>query len=164
MKKHSTLRALTVIGCVASVHLACSDDGGDSGGSGGAFAAGGSGATGGDASMGGDVSMGGEMPIEDAPDIVDCAGVTADVVIETELPNFNPSGAVIEVGDVVEWENTGTVDHTTTSGELTDAPMWDSGEFSPGESVCVRFDEVGTYSYNCTIHPNTMQGTITVSD
>jgi len=95
-------------------------------------------------------------------EIVECASATLAMSVDVQLPNFDPAEATVSAGDVIEFSNTGSTNHTTTSG-APDSPdgFWDSGTFAPSESVCVRFDTAGTYDYYCTIHP-TMQGMVTV--
>jgi len=49
------------------------------------------------------------------------------------------------------------VDHTTTS----DDGLWDSATLQPGEQFSFAFDQPGTYTYFCSIHPS-MTATIVV--
>jgi plastocyanin len=49
------------------------------------------------------------------------------------------------------------VAHTATS----DTGVWDSGTLATGQSYSHTFDQPGTYTYHCTIHPF-MKGTIVV--
>jgi plastocyanin len=72
--------------------------------------------------------------------------------------SFDPADITVPVGATVVWTNEDAVDHTTTA----DDDAWDSGVVATGESFDFTFDEPGTYTYLCEIHPAVMQGTITV--
>jgi plastocyanin len=63
------------------------------------------------------------------------------------------------VGQVVEWDNSGSVAHNVTFDE---APTLTSDTMSSGDKHQVKFTKAGTYSYHCTFHPG-MEGQITVS-
>lgn len=71
--------------------------------------------------------------------------------------SFAPADVTVSVGTTVVWTNQDGVDHTTTSND----GVWDSGVLGPGESFEFTFEEPGTYTYLCEIHP-AMQGTIIV--
>ena len=74
----------------------------------------------------------------------------------------------INAGDTVAWDFSGvTVTHTTTEcGDSCDAPsgspLWNSGTVSDGSTFQFTFNEPGTYSYRCNIHPSPMRGQIIV--
>jgi plastocyanin len=70
---------------------------------------------------------------------------------------YEPSLVTIHVGAIVEWENTGLVDHTVTS----DTGVWDSGTLAPSQKYQYQFTEAGIYPYHCTFHVD-MAGTILV--
>ena len=63
----------------------------------------------------------------------------------------------ITVGDKVRWRNNGSGVIQTTTG-----PGWNSGQMGDGQTFTRTFNQVGTFSYLCTIHPTIMAGTITV--
>jgi plastocyanin len=73
---------------------------------------------------------------------------------------FMPETITIPAGSTVTWVNNEEgVPHTTTS----DTGLWDSGNMSTGQSYSYRFDQPGTYPYNCTLHRDQgMVGTIIV--
>lgn len=71
---------------------------------------------------------------------------------------FQPGEITVEAGTEITWTNQDSVSHTTTS----DDEMWDSGALSSDETFSFTFDEPGTYSYICTIHPSQMQATVIV--
>ncbi len=74
----------------------------------------------------------------------------------------------INAGDTIAWVFSGAaLPHTTTECGATcdnpnDSPLWDSGTVSDGSTFQFTFDEPGTYSYLCNIHPAPMRGQITV--
>lgn len=71
--------------------------------------------------------------------------------------SFQPGEITVEVGTEVTWTNADGVTHTTTSEDAA----WDSGDLSSGSAFSHTFDDPGTYTYICEIHPS-MQGTVTV--
>ncbi len=71
---------------------------------------------------------------------------------------FQPPELTVSVGTTVTWRNDeGGIAHTTTADDGT----WNSGTLQPGDTFEVTFDQPGTYTYFCSIHPS-MQATITV--
>lgn len=70
---------------------------------------------------------------------------------------FSPNPVDISPGTTVIWTNNDSVDHTVTSMD----GLFDSGAIEPGETFSREFDDVGEFSYFCTIHPN-MTGTVVV--
>ncbi len=78
---------------------------------------------------------------------------------------YDPPQMFVTVGDTVTWYNDDKEGHTVTSGEGSGRFGWmsdnfgqsngifDSGRFMPGESWSYKFEESGTFSYYCTIHP-----------
>ncbi len=72
---------------------------------------------------------------------------------------FSPSTLTIPKGTNVEWTNNEySIAHTTTGLDGT----WDSGTLREGESFSFKFNEIGTYDYQCDIHPLTMKGKVIV--
>ena len=53
--------------------------------------------------------------------------------------------------------NNDAITHTATS----DTGVWDSGNLGPGASFSKTFQNAGTFTYKCTIHPG-MVGTVNV--
>lgn len=86
------------------------------------------------------------------------AGETVTVAIGDFV--FDPTPVDIRAGDAVVWENTHTQAHTSTgNGEQ----MWNTGNLDAGaSSEPVRFEQPGTYTYLCALHPF-MEGTVEVS-
>lgn len=78
---------------------------------------------------------------------------------------YDPPQLYATVGDTITWYNNDKEGHTVTSGEGSGRFGWmsdnfgtpngifDSGRFMPGESWSYKFEESGTFSYYCTIHP-----------
>ena len=89
------------------------------------------------------------------------AGDTPDASATTvEIADFafSPDPLEIAVGETVTWTNQDGAPHTATA----DDGAFDSGRLAQGESFSFTFDEPGTYTYFCEIHPK-MTGTIVVS-
>src|SRR4249920_707665 len=62
---------------------------------------------------------------------------------------FSPDLADVQVGTTITWTNSDSVPHTSTS----DQNGWDSGTVAPGGRFAFTFQNAGTFSYHCTIHP-----------
>lgn len=88
-------------------------------------------------------------------------GTAATTVDATDALVFVPAKSTVSVGQVIEFKNTGSVEHTVTfSGAescLSDATL------DPGATWDVEFTSPGTVNYICTIHAPNMAGVITVS-
>ena len=69
---------------------------------------------------------------------------------------WDPDDITVKVGDVVEWNVDGSIVH--------DLHGDDDVEHKAASKFVVQhtYDEAGTYSYLCSIHP-TMKGTVTVN-
>jgi plastocyanin len=87
---------------------------------------------------------------------------------------YDPPQMFVTVGDTITWYNGDREGHTVTSGESSGRFGWmdnkdfgkpngifDSDRFNPGESWSYKFQESGTFSYFCTIHP-WMEGIVIV--
>ncbi|MGI8792635.1 MAG: cupredoxin domain-containing protein [Acidimicrobiales bacterium] len=97
--------------------------------------------------------------VRDDDDREQAAGPTAEGTVAIADFTFDPSELTAAVGDTVTWTNKDGVAHTVTSegeGRLG------SGDIEPGALYEATFDQAGTFSYMCTIHP-TMQGTVEVT-
>ncbi len=78
---------------------------------------------------------------------------------------YDPPQMFVTVDDTITWYNDDREGHTVTSGEGSGRFGWmsdnfgkpdgifDSDRFMPGESWSYKFEESGTFSYYCTIHP-----------
>jgi plastocyanin len=86
-----------------------------------------------------------------APDLV--------AVVEIRAFAYTPNPVIIPIGGRVRWVNRDPVAHTATSNP---AGEFDSGTIAPGGQFEYQFNQAGTYSYTCTIHP-AMTGKVIVS-
>ena len=93
-----------------------------------------------------------------------CAGgatTNASPVATTtvDLPKsykFVPANIVVDVGATVSWTNDDNFTHNVTFDGEAGKVM------KPGESATHAFPTAGTFHYQCTLHPQNMQGTVTV--
>ena len=69
---------------------------------------------------------------------------------------FEPSTITVTNGTTVTWTNRDSVSHTITGDNF------DSGSISQGNTCSQTFNDAGTFSYHCSIHPN-MKGTVIVT-
>ncbi len=72
---------------------------------------------------------------------------------------FDASSITVEAGSTVTWTNVGDATHTVTA----DDGSFDSGDLATDDTYSVTFDEPGTYTYACSIHPD-MIGEIIVTE
>ena len=76
---------------------------------------------------------------------------------------FDPSTITINVGDIVEWVNLGTMIHTATSGSnCQPSGPFNSGNLNPNATFSFTFTTAGAVSYFCIPHCGEMAGIITV--
>lgn len=80
------------------------------------------------------------------------------VIDATDQLRFSPATQTLHVGDIVEWTNVGTVQHTVT---FDAQPYLTDPALDPGAAWEIKLTETGTYPYRCTIHPG-MNGTLVV--
>ena len=94
--------------------------------------------------------------------IVGTAGIhlgSAVVHIDaTDQLRFSPTTETVHVGDIVEWTNIGSVQHTVT---FDAQPYLTGPTLDPGATWEIKLTQTGTYPYRCTIHPG-MNGTVVV--
>lgn len=131
----------------------------------------------GDGSSGGGMEMdagGGNDSTSARFEEVDCSEVDSATEVEVG-PDFKfvPADATVPVGGVVRWtwaENV-TKLHDVVADNDADCeeakPSWFESEQTrtPGHTYCVRFQETGTWNYQCTVPghcPAGMKGTVTV--
>jgi len=81
---------------------------------------------------------------------------TADAITVT-IANlaFDPAEVTVPTGSTVAWTNNDSVPHTVTSVD----GAFDSGIFDPGAIFSWTFDQPGSFSYVCQLHPQ-MQGAV----
>src|SRR5688500_8803708 len=69
---------------------------------------------------------------------------------------FDPHTTTIAAGDSVTWENTGETTHNVKGkGFFSDG-------MEPGDTFEHKFADAGVYDYLCTLHPDSMTGTVVV--
>jgi plastocyanin len=88
-------------------------------------------------------------------------GTVAMTVNATDDLVFVPAKSSAQVGQVVEFKNTGSVEHTVNFSGANACLSDDT--LDPGATWDVVFNSPGTYDYICTIHAPNMAGTITVT-
>ena len=77
--------------------------------------------------------------------------------------SFVPASISVSAGTKVTWINKDSYAHTVTSGTPGNPTgLFDSGNINAGGTFSYTFDSTGTYQYYCRIHPDIMQGTVTV--
>ena len=81
-----------------------------------------------------------------------------DMTVSIQDFFFDPGQLTVSPGTTITWVNDGKAPHTTTADDGT----WDSGTLQPGEDFSFTFDQPGTYTYHCSIHPD-MTASVKVS-
>ena len=70
---------------------------------------------------------------------------------------FDPATVTIKAGESVTWTNQDAMNHTV----VADKGEFKSGDLGQGAIFTFKFDNSGTYSYHCSIHPS-MKATVVV--
>ena len=95
------------------------------------------------------------------------AGGAADTAVTVDVTEFSftPRATEVSVGEAITFGNVGAARHTVTPDvpEGTSEP-WKSVTVSPSETFVVTLNRPGEYAYFCSIHPDRMHGTITVTE
>ena len=101
-----------------------------------------------------------EPASEQAPFELSAAPVEATEVTAVKSYRFDPEVIQVAAGSEVTWTNEDDFPHNvrflTGSDQTHDLPI--------GESVRVAFDEAGDFYYECSIHPQQMQGKVIVTE
>ncbi len=84
------------------------------------------------------------------------AQTNSSVVIQNF--SFQPSDLTVPVGATVTWTNQDSIPHTVTS----DNGIFDSNDITPDSHFSHTFNQSGSYTYHCKIHPS-MHGQIQVT-
>lgn len=96
------------------------------------------------------------------------------VDMEDHTPMYNPPDLTIRVGQTIEWQNHGKVQHSVSDNPAyaldphdayfpSGAKSFDSGPIMPGKSYRHTFTVPGHYGYYCLSHEiDNMVGKITV--
>jgi len=73
---------------------------------------------------------------------------------------IHPASIVVRVGSTIKWTNEdGDIAHNV---ESESGASFHSGDFAGGGTFEYKVTKVGVIKYECSIHPASMQGTITV--
>jgi plastocyanin len=99
------------------------------------------------------------------------AVATDSDVVEMRLIAYRPAQLNVSTGATVRWQQNDAGFHTVTSGTVVKGATvktnpdgkFDSGQIAKGKEFTHTFDEAGTFTYFCQIHPGTMNGQITVT-
>jgi plastocyanin len=97
--------------------------------------------------------LGSQAATASQPGLAQASGAKAVDISHFE---FHPPKLEIAKGTRVVFSNSSGTAHTAT-----DKGAFESGRIKPGHSFAVRFEQKGTFSYHCKIHPF-MQGKIVV--
>ena len=89
-------------------------------------------------------------------------GTVAMTINATDDLVFDPASSTAQTGQVIEFKNTGSVEHTVTFQDSNDGCLTDN-TLDPGATWDVMFSTPGTYNYLCTIHAPNMKGVIKVT-
>ena len=92
------------------------------------------------------------------------AGASPVATSTVDLPpsyKFVPAAITVPVGTTVTWTNNDNFSHSVQflDGGLPTDPLL----MKPGESTTFTFETAGTFKYQCHLHPQQMQGTVTVT-
>jgi len=81
---------------------------------------------------------------------------TRPAVVRVEHFRFIPARRTVRAGDAVRWQNAGVTLHAVRGRGFF------SRAVAPEAAWTHRFARRGVYAYVCTLHPQTMRGTIVV--
>lgn len=84
-------------------------------------------------------------------------GAASSTRVAVQGMQFGSGPVTVAPGTTVEWVMRDRMPHTVTS----DSGAFDSGTLNAGSTFSHTFDEPGTYTYFCKLHPN-MRGTVVV--
>jgi plastocyanin len=74
---------------------------------------------------------------------------------------FGPVNIKVKKGTTVTWTNQDSTVHTVTETDGQDGPK--SKNLTKGQSYAFTYKTLGTFKYDCSIHPN-MTGSVTVTE
>jgi len=99
------------------------------------------------------------MPAAEAWQKQSTAGQSTQKVWSVSIEDFyfDPADTPLQPGDTIMWINKGNHPHTVTA----DDGSFDSGMLQPGQSFSWTFENPGTLTYHCAIHPS-MTGSVSV--
>ncbi|MGZ4213954.1 MAG: cupredoxin domain-containing protein [Actinomycetota bacterium] len=87
------------------------------------------------------------------------AATSGNQVQATAQLTFSPTTLTVKAGQAVTWMNSSGFPHTVT---FDSGPAFDQ-QLPDGSSVSRTFSTAGTFKYHCTIHGQSMSGTIVVT-
>ena len=106
------------------------------------------------------ISACGNKPKVDAYGESNAARISeASVVVEMKGLQFGPQGIRVKPGTTVTWVNNDPVVHNVRQVRSV---FLSPEEMPEGASFSFRFDEPGTYRYQCTYHHPNMNGVVIV--
>lgn len=96
---------------------------------------------------------GNPYPAETQP----AASQPAQVSVNISGFKFDPASITVKAGTTVTWTNQDAAAHTI----VADDGSWASDSIKQGGTYSYTFDQAGTFSYKCGVHPS-MVGTVEV--
>ncbi len=85
---------------------------------------------------------------------------TGSVAVTIKNFQFQPQSITAKVGQPITWTDQDSAQH----GAILDGDSsCSTGTLSTNQSGSLVFSKPGTYTYHCTVHGNTMTGTITIT-
>jgi plastocyanin len=92
------------------------------------------------------------------------AGASPVATSSVDLPasyRFSPTAITVPSGTTVTWTNHDNFSHSV---QFLDGGLpKDARLMKPGESTTFTFATPGTYRYQCSLHPQAMQGSVVVT-
>ncbi len=86
--------------------------------------------------------------------------LAADHTVKMKSLSYDPKVVNIKVGDSVEWVNESYTEH---SASADDKKTFDTGMVEPKKkSKKIKFTHGGSFTFHCSVHGPTMNGTIVV--
>jgi plastocyanin len=86
---------------------------------------------------------------------------TATNSVDIKNFSFMPASITVKKGTTVTWTNSDSSAHTVTESDGQSGPH--SLRLTKGQSYTFTFDNVGTFKYICSLHPD-MKGIVTVTE
>lgn len=100
-----------------------------------------------------------EEPVEEIPTLtperIEIISKIETHEVSIQNNTLNPATLTIKLHDQVMWKNNGSEDYQIVGEDWGNVPI------APGESFTQAFEEAGTFTYSCALHPE-LTGTIIV--
>lgn len=100
-------------------------------------------------------------PANNNPATEPSAQAVATNEVEIEDMAFKPADITIKKGTTVTWTNKDSLSHTVTETDSQTGP--NSSPLSQDESYTFTYNQAGTFTYHCSIHPE-MTGKVVVTE